>query len=75
MDVWVYIERSFTEGTKPSTYSGSLASNWTNKLDVKPADAKDESTRDSTKWTPIGRDLAYERTIVQRIEESLNLPK
>ncbi len=75
MDVWVYIERSFTEGTKPSTYSGSLASNWTNKLDVKPADAKDESTRDSTKWTPIGRDLAYERTIVQRIEESLNSPK
>jgi len=52
-----------------------LASNWTNKLDVKPADAKDESTRDSTKWTPIGRDLAYERTIVQRIEESLNTPK
>lgn len=71
MDVWVYIERSFTEGIKPSTYSGSLQSTWTNRLNAKPADAKDESTRDNMTWTPIGRDLAYERTIVMRIEKSL----
>jgi len=73
VEVWVYIERSFTEGTKPSSYSGSLSSTWTNQLNVKSADAKDDSTRDNAKWTPVGRDLAYERTIAARIAQNLNL--
>ncbi|MSR45219.1 MAG: hypothetical protein EXS15_07700 [Phycisphaerales bacterium] len=75
VDVWVYLERSFIEGTKPSTYSGSLASVWTNRLNAKPVDATDDSTRDRSRWTPMERDDAYERTIAAKIEAALKEPK
>ncbi len=70
--VRVYVEQSFIEGTTPSSYSGSLASTWTNTLNAKPVDAQDDSTRDSARWTPIGRDCAYEKTIETRITESIS---
>lgn len=73
VEVWVYLERSFVQGTNPSTSSGSLASTWTNRLDAKAADANDQSIRDRGRWTPMGRDDAYERTISARIAEGIRV--
>jgi len=73
MDVWVYIERSFIEGSKPAPYSGSLSSVWTNRLNAKPADATDDSIRENPQWTPMGRDDDYERTLALRVSQSLNM--
>ncbi len=64
----VTIERSFLEGSRPSTYSGSLASRWSNPLNAKPAGAADDSVRDNPRWVPVGRDAAYERTIAAKLE-------
>lgn len=74
MRVWVYIERSFREGSKPSSYSGTLASNWTNPLNNKPSDAIDESVREVARWTPMGRDTDYERTLTGRIAAAFQPP-
>ena len=71
MKVWVFVERSFQEGAKPSPYSGTLASRWTNPISSKPSDASDASIRDPSVWTPVGRDEAYERTLGGRIEGAL----
>lgn len=71
VEVSVFLERSFVEGTNPSINSGSLASTWTNRLNTKPLDSTDESSRDFTKWTPVGRDTAYEATILERMARSL----
>lgn len=71
VEIWVYLERSFIEGNKPSTYSGSLASRWTNPLNAKPSDAADASIRENPQWVPVGRDVAYEQTIGERLAASL----
>ncbi len=71
VEIWVYVERSFIEGVKPSNYSGSLASRWTNPLNAKPIDATDDSIRENPQWVPVGRDAAYEQTIADKLEASL----
>lgn len=71
MRVWVYWERSFREGFKPSSYSGALATKWSDPLTAKPAESQDESIRDRGQWTPVGRDRAYEATLTDRIAGSL----
>ncbi len=71
MRTWVYIERSFRPGAKPSTYSGALATSWSDPLAAKPADAGDESIRERAQWTPVGRDRAYEATLTDRVAEAL----
>ncbi|MSR29573.1 MAG: hypothetical protein EXS03_08380 [Phycisphaerales bacterium] len=71
MRVWVYLERSFREGVKPSSYSGSLASYWSNPLSVAPAGNPDGPIRDNAQWTPVGRDPAYERTLAGKVAAAL----
>ena len=71
MKVWVFVERSFQEGAKPSSYSGTLASRWTNPLAGSLASADDRSTREPSIWTPVGRDEAYERTLGGRVQAAL----
>lgn len=73
VEIWVYVERSFLEGNKPSTYSGSLASRWSNPLNAKPLDAADDSIRENPQWVPVGRDVAYEQTIEERLAASVGV--
>lgn len=73
MVVWVYIDRSFVEGSKPDPYTGGFASAWTNRMNQKPADAQDDSIRDNSLWTPMGRDDAFERTLTAKVAEQLKV--
>lgn len=73
VDIWVYIERSFIEGVKPSSYSGAIASRWTNPLNAKPSDATDDSIRENAQWVPVGRDDDYERTIIGKLAAALEV--
>ena len=73
MAVWVYIDRSFIEGSKPDPYTGGFASVWTNRMNQKPIDAQDDSIRDNPLWTPMGRDDAFERTIAEKVADELKV--
>jgi len=73
MAVWVYIDRSFIEGSKPDPYTGGFASAWTNRMNQKPIDAQDDSIRDNPLWTPMGRDDAFERTIAAKVADELKV--
>jgi len=69
---WVFIERGFTPGLQPGTWSLSLTTTWTDMLRGNQArDPRDTTTRSQTTWTPIERDLAMERTLLLRVERQL----
>ena len=65
----VFIERNFTPGIRPSTWSGTLASTTTEPAPKRAADGTD---RTPTLWTPIGRDEAAERTLLDRVRARLD---
>jgi hypothetical protein len=64
----VVIERGFTPGRRPSTWTSLLASQSSDPI-AKASD--DGSTRQPTLWTPVGRDEAAERTMLARVQELL----
>lgn len=69
---WVFIERGFTPGLKPGTWSLSLTTTWTDPITNAPSgDPRDESTRAPTTWTPIARDESMERTLLARVESQM----
>lgn len=64
----VFIERNFTPGIRPNTWSGTLATTTTEPAPKRMADGTD---RTPTLWTPIGRDEAAERTLLSRVRALL----
>lgn len=60
----VFVERNFTPGIRPSTWSGTMASVTT---EPSPPAARDGTDRSPTTWTPVGRDEAAERTLLSRV--------
>jgi hypothetical protein len=70
---WVYVERGFTPGLKPGVWSLSLTTTWTDTVTNMPADGgrNDTTTRSPTQWTPIARDEAMERTLMERVQEQM----
>lgn len=60
----VFVERNFTPGIRPSTWSGTLV---TVTKEPPPPAARDGTDRTPTLWTPIGRDEAAERTLLSRV--------
>ena len=67
--VLVFIDRSFVPNKQIGNWSLSQVSYSRDPLDAR--DAGDETTRAPTRWTPIGRDPAYERRLADRIRASL----
>jgi hypothetical protein len=61
----VVIERGFTPGIRPSTWSSRLA---TRSTDPPPQGKPDGTVRRPTQWTPVGRDEAAERTLLARVQ-------
>ena len=64
----VVVERGFTPGNRPSTWSSRLATQSTDP-DSKRLD--DRTDRQPTRWTPVGRDEAAERTLLARVQALL----
>jgi len=67
----VFIERGFTPGIRPDTWSGTLRTTTSEPL---PKRRDDGTTRTPTQWTPIGRDEAAERRLTARVAELLAEP-
>ncbi len=66
---WVYVDRAF----RPNQQIGRWTLGQT-RYATDPGDApepEDESTRAPTEWTPIGRDVPYERRLTARVRELL----
>lgn len=70
---WVYVERGFTPGLKPGVWSLSLTTTWTDTVTNVPTNGgrDDTTTRSPTQWTPIARDEAMERTLMERVQEQM----
>ena len=64
----VFIERGFTPGIRSDAWSATLTTTTTEPVRKGP---KDDTTRSPTKWTPVGRDEAAERTITARVRTLL----
>ncbi len=67
--VLVFVDRSFVANKQIGTWTLSQVSYARDPLDTR--DARDATTRAPTRWTPIGRDPAYERRLAERIRTSL----
>lgn len=64
----VVIERGFTPGIRPSTWSSTLASR---SSDPPPQGKPDGTVRRPTTWTAVGRDDAAERTLLSRVRNQM----
>ena len=64
----VFIERGFTPGIRTDPWSAALT---TATTEPKPKVPNDGTTRSPTRWTPVGRDEAAERTITARVRSLL----
>jgi hypothetical protein len=64
----VVIERGFTPGIRPSTWSSTLASR---SSDPPPQGKPDGTVRRPTTWTAVGRDDAAERTLLSRVRDRM----
>lgn len=73
MRTWVFVDRSF----RPNQSFGR----WTlgeTRYSIDPTQARrpdDDSTQVPTEWTPIGRDVPYERRLMRRVAGILSAPK
>ncbi len=67
--VLVFVDRSFVPNKQIGTWTLSQVRYAQDPLEAR--DPRDETTRASTRWTPIGRDPAYERRLAERIRTSL----
>ena len=67
--VLVFIDRSFVANKQIGTWSLSQVRYAQDPLDAR--DTRDDTTRAPTRWTPIGRDPAYERRLADRIRATL----
>ena len=66
---WVFVDRAFRANQQIGRWSLSEQ-----RYAQDPADRplpEDESTRAPTEWTPIGRDVPYERRLTARIVEAM----
>ena len=66
---WVFVDRAFRANQQIGRWSLSEQ-----RYAQDPADKplpEDESTRAPTEWTPIGRDVPYERRLTARIVEAM----
>jgi hypothetical protein len=72
--VWVYVERAYTPYLQRSTWTfqgRTFASNPERAADRANAERDDGSTRDTSIWTPIARDPAFEESILIKLRERL----
>ncbi len=72
--VWVYLERAYTPYLQRSTWTfqgRTFARNPERAADIANAERNDGSTRDTSIWTPIARDPAFEEAILTKLRERL----
>lgn len=67
--VWVYVERAYTPYLQRSAWTFRGRSFARNPEDRRRED--DDTTRDRSKWTPVSRDPAMERDILEKLEANL----
>lgn len=69
---WVFVDRAFRGNQQIGRWSLS-EQRYAQDPTEKPL-PEDESTRAPTEWTPIGRDVPYERRLTARIREAMAEP-
>jgi len=69
---WVMVDRQFRPNQRFGTWS--LAATSYSKDPLAAPDPRDPSTKAPTEWTPIGRDVQYERRLTARILERMTHP-
>jgi hypothetical protein len=69
---WVMVDRQFRPNQRFGTWTLAASSYSTDPLAA--PDPKDPATKAPTEWTPIGRDVQYERRLTARVLESLRGP-
>jgi hypothetical protein len=72
MRAWVYVEREFVPNQSIGDWTYSQTRTSSDPLDT--PDPRDATTTSPGDWTPVGRDEAYERTIVAEIQRLLQPP-
>ena len=70
--VWVYVERATTPYLQRPTWSFRGRSFASNPEDRERRD--DGTTRDPSKWTPVSRDPAMEREMLEKLKSKLTAP-
>ena len=70
--VWVYTERAFTPGLRTGTWSRAQRSFSADPLAPDRLMLESGSTVDRSRWTPLRRDTAYERRLVEEIRSRLS---
>lgn len=69
---WVYVEREFRPNQQVGTWTQRQTRYADDPLDRQ--DAEDTTTEIAGTWTPVGRDEAYERTVMAEIRKRLLEP-
>lgn len=70
MRVWVFVDRAFRPNQRLGTWTRGEMRYAVDPLDKQ--DPEDETTRANTTWTPIGRDVPYERRLGTRVQTTAN---
>jgi hypothetical protein len=65
--VWVFVERAHSPGVRRSTWSRDLTTR-TRVIIGRDGEALPETT-----WTPVARDVAFERRLLAKVEEMLGV--
>lgn len=69
MRAWVYVERQFRPNQRIGSWTRGQTKYATDPLEK--GDPEDTTTTAPGEWTPVGRDDAYERTVMAQIQRSL----
>lgn len=69
---WVMVDRQFRPNQRFGTWTLAASSYSVDPLAA--PDPKDPATKAPTEWTPVGRDVQYERRLTARVLESLRAP-
>lgn len=69
MRAWVYLEREFRPNQKIGDWTYSQTRYASDPVDI--PDSRDTTTVAPGDWTPVGRDEAYERTLIAEIQRLL----
>ncbi len=69
MRAWIYVERQFRPNQRIGSWTRGQTKYSTDPLDK--ADPEDTTTSAPGEWTPVGRDDAYERTVMAQIQHRL----
>lgn len=69
--VWVYIERANAPGVRRGTWTRHSTTTTTTDLESRAGDGARSARENSTVWHTVARDTAYERRLLERVQNLL----